>query len=272
MTQNFPIKKTDEEIRLYKSIGQKYGEIINMLGRWIQEGIVCDYEKEFELACKKEFKNPTFPFKKQLNINKKPFMHSICMSINDRVAHTVPVSENIKIGDIVSLDCGMKLYGLNFDAAITYEFGTKATGNEWYLMPKAALNHIEANNPSSTQKIARVIDNARKEYNNLMLDKYLSSIVKLTGHGIGHDLHEEPIIYNMPGDFLDFELFDGLVFCAEPIFVKSNSKKDICLTYMDSDRWSILTTSGEYSSHFETMFLFKDGQLYDLVGISQWIF
>lgn len=271
MQPTLPIKKTTEEIKLYKSIGYEYEKILRQLSRWIQEGIICNYEKEFELACKKEFKAPLFPFKKQLNHKGKPFGHSICLSINDQIAHTKPGPIEFHTGDIVSIDCGMKLCDLNFDAAFTYQFGKKATGNEWYLMPNVAINHIIHSNPQGTQELAEIVNNSRKEYNKLGKE-YLSTIVKLTGHGIGHSLHEGPIIHNMPGNFLDFEFFNGLVFCAEPIFAKSKKRKDICSTYMDSDEWSILTTSGEPASHFESMFLFDNGHLIDLIGISNWIF
>jgi len=99
----------------------------------------------------------------------------------------------------------------------------------------------------------------------------MSIVLSLTGHGIGYSLHEAPIIYNAQGQFLNEELFDGLCFCAEPIFSPGKGEKNsIVKTYIDSDGWSIYTRNGNPTSHFETMLCVDNGQIIDLTGMTEW--
>jgi methionyl aminopeptidase len=52
-----------------------------------------------------------------------PFPASLCVSINDTVAHGIPKDEILKEGDVVSLDLGLRHNGLVVDSAISILVG-----------------------------------------------------------------------------------------------------------------------------------------------------
>ena len=89
----------------------------------------------------------------------------------------------------------------------------------------------------------------------LVEDAGFSIIEELTGHGIGHTLHEPPYIlnYGEPGD--GEELFEGMCIAIEPI---------ICMGRPDietlDDDWTIVTRDGSLAiQHEHTLLITKHG-------------
>lgn len=259
-----PIKKSADEIEFYKSAGKKFGEILQQFYNKILDNQILYLEDWFITACKKAFKSIRFPFANQENYLGEKFGHAICVSINDIIAHGKPQDKTFNRDDIISVDCGIALpyknRWLNLDAAFTVQQHNK---EDWVKTPQKALRNIISQQPKNTHEIAKVIRNTAYLY-------FLSQVVSLAGHGIGYLLHEAPVIHNAPGDFSLVELFDGLCFCAEPIFVDPSYKKSISQTYIGPDGWQVATVDGNSASHFETTFCVINGQIVDLVGISEW--
>ena len=48
-----------------------------------------------------------------------PFPATLCLGVNDTIAHGIPDDTILKDGDILSIDCGIKINGICGDAAIT---------------------------------------------------------------------------------------------------------------------------------------------------------
>jgi methionyl aminopeptidase len=230
------------------------------------------FQRECEYAFQAyEYTKVGFPFIKEKNYLGESFGHSICVSVNNVIAHGSPTDSIFGEGDIISVDCGISLpYGkrqLHLDAAFTTRVGPKCN-LDWVPAPLEALKRIIELQPTDTRQIAQIIRDTAKDHN-------LKQVVSMTGHGIGYKLHEAPAIHNAPGEFLPVELFDGLCFCAEPIFVNPGISKDssfISPTCIGDDGWEVATVSGDPASHFETTFGIVDGQIIDLVGITEWIF
>ena len=278
-SQNYPqipVKKSTGAMNVYKTEGPKFGEILKVLYDDLSNS--CNYledlEQTFIRLCRESFGLDTsFPFKNQKNYIKEPFNHAVCISINDILAHGRPLQINkeklIEENAVVSIDCGIaipyKSRWLNLDAAFTVKLGSY-DGN-WVKAPHEALREIIIQQPTDTMHIANIIKDTAESNN-------LKQVVSMAGHGIGYELHEAPTIHNAPGDFSPVELFEGLCFCAEPIFIKPGSNKNssfISSTCIGSDGWEVSTVSGDPASHFETMFGVINSQIVDLTGVSSWI-
>ncbi|MHC4696805.1 MAG: M24 family metallopeptidase, partial [Planctomycetota bacterium] len=54
---------------------------------------------------------------------KFPFPAALCTSINEELVHGIPRDRALKEGDIVSIDCGVRLAGYCGDAATTIPIG-----------------------------------------------------------------------------------------------------------------------------------------------------
>ena len=260
---SLPIKKSKEEIDFYLENGPKFGQILKDIYKKIYNRDLSNIEQistYYEDCCFDEFRNISFPFDSQLNDNDNIFGSPICLSKNDCVAHgkAFQINEN----DIVSLDFGLSIISksrsYNFDAAFTIKRGPIES---WINTPLDALKKIIAIQPGDTYELGSVIEDTCYKNN-------LSNIVALTGHGIGYDLHEAPVIHNAKGNYQREKLYEGIVFCAEPIFTKGPDKiEKVCLS---TDGWSIYTQSGAPASHFETMFAKIDNRLVDVLGMTEW--
>lgn len=282
-----PVRKSKKDIEFYIKHGPTFGLILFNLKCRIQKGILkCPQEviEYFILACNDEFKDYVrhFPFSTQTNINGIPFKEPVCISVNDVVAHG-RTSKEFEPNDIISVDCGLALaeekpesiigFGgssllrsqinyLHFDSAFTVQISEK---DDWITAPLKALENLIKEQPKDVYELGSIIENTCYEHK-------LSNIISLTGHGIGYSLHEPPYIHNARGNYLREEIFEGLCFCAEPIFAKRNNKnKLIERTCIDSDGWTILTQSGVPTSHFETMYCKHEGQIIDLLGMTKWL-
>ena len=75
----------------------------------------------------------------------------------------------------------------------------------------------------------------------------------LTGHGIGHQLHEEPDVYSvgMPGP--SPVLTEGLVITIEPIIAAGEG--DV----IEEGEWVVRTVDGSLSAHAEHTIMIRDG-------------
>jgi len=73
------------------------------------------------------------------------------------------------------------------------------------------------------------------------------SIVKeLGGHGIGKRLHEDPMVFNYVVNGRGIRLKQGLVLAVEPMVNLGTDSVRIL-----ADGWTVVTTDGKPSAHFE---------------------
>jgi methionyl aminopeptidase len=78
---------------------------------------------------------------------------------------------------------------------------------------------------------------------------------ELVGHGIGSSLHEEPQIPNYGTPNQGYKLCEGMCIAIEPMINMGNKE-----VKTDSDGWTIRTSDGEVSAHFEhTIAITSDG-------------
>jgi methionyl aminopeptidase len=84
-----------------------------------------------------------------------------------------------------------------------------------------------------------------------------SVVREFCGHGIGRKFHEEPQVlhYGKPGSGV--ELKPGMTFTIEPMI--NAGRRDIRVL---GDGWTVVTTDGSLSAHFEhTVAVTDDGPL-----------
>ena len=74
------------------------------------------------------------------------------------------------------------------------------------------------------------------------------SVVRdLVGHGVGHELHEDPQVPNYVSRHMrDFILETGMTLALEPMINAGTFQVDIA-----PDDWTFITADGKLSAHFE---------------------
>jgi methionyl aminopeptidase len=171
------------------------------------------------------------------------FPATLCTSVNHEVVHGIPSERRRLIdGDVVSIDCGVKLDGFFADAAVTLPVGEIAPELRALLeITRLALEKaIDAARPGNR---LGDIGAAVQE----VADRAGYGIVRdLVGHGIGREPHEDPQVPNFgkPGRGLKLEV--GLVVAIEPML---NAGTGTVRTL--ADRWTVVTADRSVSAHFE---------------------
>lgn len=80
-------------------------------------------------------------------------------------------------------------------------------------------------------------------------------IYSLTGHGVGHQLHEDPVIANYGQAGTGEVLKAGMTIAIEPI--ASVGTHDL---YLADDGWTYMTRDGSLAAQFEnTLLVNKEG-------------
>jgi len=184
---------------------------------------------------------------------KKPFPSSICVSVNDEVVHGIPRADRIlKAGDIASIDIGMRWKGLVTDMAVTVGIGK--------ISPDAE-RLIHATREALDIGIARVRPGTRIGDIGHVIESHLKKnhfgiIRDLAGHGVGHELHEEPLIPNYGKSGTGIRLEEGMVIAIEPMATLGGWR-----ITLDDDEWTFRTRDASVAAHFEhTVAVISEGR------------
>lgn len=219
-------------------------EVLNALSAEIKAGVTtADLDRAGEKMIRARKAEPVF-------IGYRGYRYATCISVNHEVVHGVPGSKVLQEGDIVSVDIGVKKDGYCGDAAATFPVGKVARRVEKLLRVgkealKAGIRQARAGNHLGD--ISRAIQRqAEKNGFSVVRDLY--------GHGIGRDMHEDPLIpnYGNPGE--GPELKPGMVLAIEPMINAGGSKIRTL-----PDGWTVVTEDGSLSCHFEHTVLITEG-------------
>ena len=174
----------------------------------------------------------------------------ICISVNDEVVHAIPGSRKLVEGDIVGLDFGVSYEGMITDGAVTVPVGQ--ISQEARRLLRATKEALDAGMDQVSDG-ARIGDISHAVETRLRRDK-LSIIEELGGHGVGHHLHEDPVILNYGRAGTGMRLKAGMTIAIEPM--ATLGRREI---YQADDGWAILTQDGSLSAQFEHTVLVTEG-------------
>ena len=167
---------------------------------------------------------------------------SLCVSINDEIVHGIPGDRVLNEGDIVSLDFGAYLNGFHGDAAITVGVGEiSPTARKLMEVTEAALmDGIKAAHGGVNMGDVSAVIQERVENNSF------SVIREYCGHGVGRDLHEDPLVPNfgLPGK--GPVLKAGMTLAIEPMVTNGDWR-----TRLDANKWTVRTIDSSLAAHFE---------------------
>jgi len=239
------IIKSDREIALMRQAGKIVATILQILTRQVRPGMKT---KELDDIVDRELKNlgakPSFK-------GYRGFPANLCVSVNDEVVHGIPGERILNEGDIISLDVGAIYTGFQADAAMT--IGVGEISLEAKRLLKATEGTLKAG-IAATRAGARLgdISAAIQHYAE---SRGFSVVREYTGHGIGRDMHEEPLIPNFGTPGTGPVLKKGMTFALEPMVNIGDWR-----TRLGDDGWTVLTADGSLSAHFEHTIAITDGE------------
>ena len=237
--------KTDEEIGLIKESGQVLGKAHAEVAKWIKPGVTT---KQLDKIAEEFIRdNGGVPSFKGYN----DFPSSLCISVNEAVVHGFPSSYVLRDGDIISVDCGVKLKGFHSDSAYTFPVGE---------VSKEVMDLLVTTKRSLYKGIEKAIDGAKTGDLGFAIQHYVekhgySVVRELVGHGVGKSLHESPEVPNYGKKGNGVKLKEGMVIAIEPMI--NLGKRNVV---QERDGWTIRTVDRKPSAHFEHTVAVRKGQ------------
>jgi methionyl aminopeptidase len=239
--------KTKPEIAAMRESGRMLATVLQLLKTRLEPGMTTKDLGDIAAAELKQLGGePAF-------LGYQGFPAIICISINDEVVHGIPRKDRIiKDGDIVSLDFGVRLRGMITDSAVSLIAGRPKQKRHSELVERTETALQIGIDQLHDQVRTGDIGEAIETY----LNKYKYGIVRdLVGHGVGHELHEDPNIPNYgragSGPWLD----TGMTIAIEPMVTLGTDHVHIA-----EDNWTVLTADGSWAAHFEhTVLITQDG-------------
>jgi methionyl aminopeptidase len=237
--------KSKKEVGIMRQAGQMLAQIMDKVVQQVRPGLISSDLDEFtERLIREKGAQPAF---KGYGHKKNPYPATLCVSINEEVVHGIPGPGKIfSQGDIVGLDCGLSYQGYFSDMALTVPVGEVSLEKQRLMQVTrdALYQAISAIKSGVALGTISAIIQKKAEENNLAV------VRDLTGHGIGQELHEPPIILNYGRARTGLILKEGMTLCLEPMFNQGNEA-----VKTQEDGWTIVTRDNSCSAHFEHMIL-----------------
>ncbi|MBE5758262.1 MAG: type I methionyl aminopeptidase [Clostridiales bacterium] len=236
--------KSQEEIELIREACRITRDTLNVVKDSIKVGISTkELDKIAYDYIKSQGATPSFK-----NYNGYPA--SICASVNDTIVHGIPSNDIIlKEGDIISIDVGAKYNGYHGDAARTFPVG-KIDPKVKRLIKITEQSFFEGIKGLKSGAFVGDISNRVQTF----VEKNGYSVVReLVGHGIGKQLHEDPMVPNFGRSGSGPRLNANTTIAIEPMV----NMGDRNVKFMP-DGWTCKTRDGLPSAHYENTVLITD--------------
>ncbi len=237
--------KSEREIALMREAGKIVAAVLEILAKSIKPGLKT---KELDIIAEREIKllggKPSFK-------GYRGYPANLCVSVNDEIVHGIPGDRVLMEGDIVSLDLGAIYQGYQGDAARTVGVG---------VITQQAKALMEATEGALNAGIQMARDQNRLYDISYAIQQYAESrgfsvVREYTGHGIGRQMHEDPLVPNFGIAGTGPTLKKGMALAIEPMLNVGDWK-----TRLSSNEWTVFTADGSLSAHFENTIIITEGE------------
>lgn len=255
--------KTENEIELMRQGGRILASVLSNLAKEVKPGVETKYLDEVAEALIYQYGAlPAFK-------GHDGYPAALCASVNEQIVHGVPSDRKLLKGDIVGLDLGIiwppencshcamshgcsSQRGMFTDAAITVAVGEISQEAEKIIKAAKGALSVAVETVKSGRKLSEV-SSAIEKY---VKEQGFVPIRELVGHGVGHQLHEEPEIPNFKASWMkDVVLKEGMTLAIEPMISAGTYK-----IKKSKDKFGYMTEDSSLSAHFEhTVVVTKNG-------------
>lgn len=203
----------------------------------IHEGVsTWDIDRVIRQYIEKRGAKPTF-------LGYGGFPGSACISVNEEVIHGIPSKKKILFeGDIVKIDVGAFYHGYTGDMARTIPVG-KVSEDVKRLIETTERSFFcgveQFREGNRIGDIGHAIQSCVEAEGFSVVRRYI-------GHGVGHELHEDPEVPNFGTAGRGVRLCVGMTLAIEPMVnMGRHEVRD------QSDGWTVKTADGTLSAHYE---------------------
>jgi methionyl aminopeptidase len=237
--------KSAEDLKLMRPACLVAGKVLDEVSAFIKPGLTTRQVDEFaaERIAAHGAKSAFLGYRK--------YPCNICVSVNEEVVHGLSGDRELRFGDIVSLDVGIRYNGFIGDTASTVAVG--GCGLQ-------AQRLMDITEESLYRGIAAAVAGNRITDISRAVQKYVegngfSVVREFVGHGVGRSVHEEPQVPNFVDSKMNDRLRPGMTIAIEPMVNAGRPEVKIL-----KDDWTVVTQDGSLSAHFEHTVLITDGE------------
>ena len=244
-----------EEIELIRKSNLLVSKTLAEVARWIKPGVTTEkLDSIAETYILDSGGIPGF-------LGYQGYPKTLCTSINNQVVHGIPSAQELREGDIISIDCGVILNDFYGDSAYTFEVGD---------VDPEVRKLLKVTRESLFEGIQEAVSGHRVGDIGYAIQQYCESrgysvVRELVGHGLGKRLHEAPEVPNYGQRGKGPKLQAGMVICIEPMI--NLGRKEIV---QEDDGWTIRTADKKPSAHFELALAIQKGKA-DILSTFQYI-
>jgi methionyl aminopeptidase len=230
------IRKSQDEIETMARAGSVVAQTLALLEEQIQPGITTgELDETADEFIRSHGGVPTFK-------GYKGYPAATCLSPNAMVVHGIPGKTKLENGDILSVDGGVTLEGFVADSAWTFAVGEISADAQRLLDTCEAALYAGI----ERARVGNSIGDISQAVQSVTEAAGFSVIRSLVGHGVGRSMHEDPQVPNFVSSYRGPELVDGMTIAIEPMITAGGAD-----VYVHDDEWSISTSDGSLSAHFE---------------------
>ncbi len=235
--------KSDAELAAMRESGRLAAEVRDELARRVAPGVTTgelgDYAEE--LIRGRGAESAFFGY--------RGYPGQICVSVNDEVVHGIPGRRRIELGDVVSLDVGVRYGGFIGDTAVTVMVGV--TARERVNLVRVAERALEAGIAKAVagnrlSDISHAVEQTVREAG-------LGIVRDFVGHGVGRDVHEDPQVPNVGRPGRGPRLRKGMTLAIEPMVTLGDGAVEVL-----ADGWTVKTRDRRAAAHVEHTVAVRD--------------
>lgn len=234
--------KTPQEIQAMREGGAILASVLQQVSTHVAPGITTlQLDHIAQDLIKKHGAIPSFLNYQPQGAN-TPYPAALCTSVNDEVVHGIPSERKLCEGDIIGLDLGLWYKNVCVDAAITVGVGAISFHAQKLITVTRESLYAGI---SAVKAGARLGDIGNAIQTHIEKNKF-GVVRDLAGHGVGHAVHEDPLILNFGKKGTGQLLEENMTIALEPMVTEGDWQVTI-----DDDGWTIRTKDRKLSAHFE---------------------
>lgn len=237
--------KNEREIEKMRAACKSASTVLDRVANLIRPGLttreVDQAAADFiaEESCKSAF------------LGYRGFPGHICISVNEEVVHGIGGNRRIQYGDIVKLDIGVIKDGWVGDTATTVPVGVIDEKVARLLRVTEETLSLAITFAQGGRRLGDLCAAIEAE---IVANGY-TVVREFVGHGVGRQLHEEPQVPNYGRKGSGPKLKPGMTLAIEPMVNMGSAGVRVL-----PDKWTVVTTDGKPSAHFEHTVLITKGE------------
>ncbi|OGD84192.1 type I methionyl aminopeptidase [Candidatus Curtissbacteria bacterium RBG_13_40_7] len=239
--------KTLQEIETMKMSGGICAGVLKKLIANVKSGQTCSaLDKIAQSEIEKQKSTPSF-------MTVEGYKWAICTTLNDQVVHGIPNERKLREGDILGMDLGVCYSGYHSDMAITLPIGEVLLSTEKFL--KVGRETLER--AIHQAQVGNTIGDISATIQEEIEGAGYSVVKSLTGHGIGRNLHEEPLVPGFGKKGKGTKILKNMTLAIEIIYTQGSGE-----VVQERDGWTIKSADGSLGGLFEkTVVTSEDGPI-----------